>query len=508
MARRGLLVVELLAADELDLDLYVQEQELTRSLSLASVMGADEVAPEETPRELRAKLETIVEVIGERLAAEEPRLPYKRIATVESVEDGTISWESIPIPGELHWTFESGALEERLRDLRALIPPRHVLPQDPEQLREKVKDLCKLVFNYAGSFQFEDEDFQAALTEFESEHHLKRAEFDVYVPLDGLRGLTKGIEMDSTVPRSTHEDAAVRVDKIHLGPLEPEELSGLLTYSDRSGTGPGRATSLRWTHRLRLQGRADVKGAPVWEIAEQVLRALRLYKEGAPPIGAKYWFRHAPGWLEHRTGIMQIQGVSASSLRRAGHAGEFELTGEDVAPFRVLWTRLGPLLVGDPPDDLAVGIRHFEQSYEKARSEDQLLDCAVALESTVLRDMPPTTESISFRLRMRGAVLLSAFEDLGREHARDLLKEVYKKRSKTVHSGEELDSIEVGDREYAPSAFAAAARDLVRRCLLVYLLSREEGHDVEATNRWIDEAFLQADGPVDPSALADIQAPR
>src|SRR6266436_5573922 len=78
--------------------------------------------------------------------------------------------------------------------------------------------------------------------------------------------------------------------------------------------------------------------------------------------------------------------------------------------------------------DLSVGLRRFNQSYERRIPEDQIIDLTIALESTLLADRD---EELTYRLAVRGAALLA---DVGTpwepRKGRALLTTMYDVRSR------------------------------------------------------------------------------
>jgi hypothetical protein len=86
--------------------------------------------------------------------------------------------------------------------------------------------------------------------------------------------------------------------------------------------------------------------------------------------------------------------------------------------------------------DLSVGLRRFNQSYERNIPEDQIIDLTVALESTLLADRG---EELTYRLAVRGAALLA---NVGTpwelRKSRALLATMYDVRSRIVHGGQQL----------------------------------------------------------------------
>lgn len=86
--------------------------------------------------------------------------------------------------------------------------------------------------------------------------------------------------------------------------------------------------------------------------------------------------------------------------------------------------------------DLSVAIRRFNQSYTRRSSEDIVLDCITALESTLLAGIK---DELTYRLALLGAALLSPAINPAR--TRNELEALYNIRSSIVHSGVRIADI-------------------------------------------------------------------
>ena len=82
---------------------------------------------------------------------------------------------------------------------------------------------------------------------------------------------------------------------------------------------------------------------------------------------------------------------------------------------------------------LRIPMRRLNQAKRRQSLEDKALDLGVALESLFLHDNP-SPEQISLAFRLRGAWMLGKGAD-DRTQIYAKLKEIYKCRSKAIHSG-------------------------------------------------------------------------
>ncbi len=224
---------------------------------------------------------------------------------------------------------------------------------------------------------------------------------------------------------------------------------------------------------------------PVSEIG-RFLTALRLLKPGR--VGASAVFTHrvsrspAFGFGTWFMGDFEV-----------GTWGErYALKMAELPEVVALFDRIGS--VGDKR--LGISLRRFNQSYERERGDDQLIDLTIALESCLLTGPESKTE-LKNRFTLRGAALLRAAHKP--QETKRLLSLIYDERSKIVHSGKSLTDPGTEDRfekmsfdpPIHPLLFPDRAADLTRAILIEYLRRLDRGQGMDAINASLESDLLE-----------------
>lgn len=144
---------------------------------------------------------------------------------------------------------------------------------------------------------------------------------------------------------------------------------------------------------------------------------------------------------------------------------------------------------------LAVSLRRFNQSYERERGDDQLIDLVIALESCLLAELDSKTE-LKNRFVLRGAALLRASRKP--QETRQMLSLIYDTRSSIVHSGKSLRDPGTAERfikmpfdpPIHPLTFPNRAAELTRAILNEYLRLLDKGMSMKTINDGLDNDLL------------------
>jgi len=142
--------------------------------------------------------------------------------------------------------------------------------------------------------------------------------------------------------------------------------------------------------------------------------------------------------------------------------------------------------------ELALSLRRFNQSYERERLEDQIIDLTIALESSILFG---THEELSHRLAMRAAVLL--WGQVPSDDTFSLIRHVYKVRSKIVHAGmsvREQAAQRKKDGDLTPDQLVEALREVTSKVLLTYLANIAAKRSLEDINNSLDSMMRTPPG--------------
>jgi len=229
-----------------------------------------------------------------------------------------------------------------------------------------------------------------------------------------------------------------------------------------------------------------------------VMSAMRLLKGGDVGAPAIYQKRLEPVLWEGTRMCYSLNQVRQFS----SPFWAYELHETDIAPLQELVKALQQLRRaqsrGTSPlyGDLSVGLRRFNQSYERNIPEDQLIDLTVTLESTLLADHD---EELTYRLAVRGAALLA---DVGTpwepRKSRALLTTMYAVRSSIVHSGQQLSDQKVLNKirniGIQPKDFPQQCERIVRDILKTYVQRKANGQSVRQINQELETRIVDGLG--------------
>lgn len=190
----------------------------------------------------------------------------------------------------------------------------------------------------------------------------------------------------------------------------------------------------------------------IYSAEERLLRGLRLIKPGQVAIGAQVGRSSNPILGGSRTAV---PGPDPSWIH--SHRSNAYVIDSDIAQQLVdLW----PRLKGNPEDPvLSLALRRFEGSYDRATTEDRLIDHWIALEALFI---PDGMHELSFRASLRLAWFLAQTRE-ERSTLFDTAKNSYDLRSRVVHGRglkpkQDLQTI-TGETE-------SLLRRALRKCLL------------------------------------------
>lgn len=197
----------------------------------------------------------------------------------------------------------------------------------------------------------------------------------------------------------------------------------------------------------------------VRETFERLISALRIFQAGA--IGY-YTIQHSPkGWELHGG-----TSYDSSSYPNVYRGSSYELTQDRAGQFYKFWDEFKDIDVSKTKA-LNVAIRRFNYAYERERSDDRLIDHAIAFEALCL----PESNELSYRLSVRVACLLEQ-ESQKRQETFDVMKDAYRLRSKMVHGGE-VDTSKLAE-------ITSRTEEYLRRCIkrVLELLQRHSHNEI------------------------------
>jgi hypothetical protein len=206
-------------------------------------------------------------------------------------------------------------------------------------------------------------------------------------------------------------------------------------------------------------------------------------------------------WFEYRTGIPMISDHTSYNRSQRTTLKGGNNYGAD-AEFAEFWNNHRNLIRFDSEYTLSGALRRFNEMHLKHYPEDQILDCLIACESTLLRSGGVVKSSITSSLKLFASMLLDGRTRYSRSEIRDIFMELYRLRGEIVHENKTLDTIlSEGDFEEIPEEVdltIGLAREMLASILRAYMAEKlQNGRSVGATNQLINEAINEAPYPPD-----------
>lgn len=248
-------------------------------------------------------------------------------------------------------------------------------------------------------------------------------------PAPEVRGLI--ILEDFSSPRPFQLESNVQIH-----PISRDELIALGQTDTLTGQRFGENTPRTdwWVCEVRLPNpRGTAEGFNrMYDVSAFLALALRAFKPGGLSIG---------------TGTIQVVGafgrmgqIRGGRLERIaiGEPG-YSLSHAEILAFRRFWRKFKNIMEQDH-HYLQVPIRRLRAAGTRTQREDALVDYVVGLEALLGTEKEKT--EMSYRFRVRGAVLLAKYRSERRDHLK-LLDKLYNLRSRIVHgqtvSNDELE---------------------------------------------------------------------
>lgn len=162
------------------------------------------------------------------------------------------------------------------------------------------------------------------------------------------------------------------------------------------------------------------------------------------------------------------------------------LSTEDCTACKNVWQNLQRLSNFNDQGKLDVGIRKFNDIYDRKLLEDKIIDMSILLESTLLYGI---RDELRFRLRLRGANLLKSDRDPMKTY--NLLKEFYDLRCVIVHEGGRLSSsISVNNRQFSPDKFVTEMESVCREVLGAFIEKVAGRVSIDAVVKYLDDEAI------------------
>ncbi|QRY26062.1 hypothetical protein [Halobacterium sp. BOL4-2] len=400
------------------------------------------------------------------------------------------------------------------------------------RIEDSLRDFTGLVMDYAGSFEFTDAAFEAAYDNQFEPDYADRVEYEILVPLKGVRA-GSDISLGTSFRFDSQFDGPYHISDIAVTDISDTEWNGIATFDapfdasnnvqtpevvqDYSYSKVLRVTIERRRQNIReyiLENRGEdpdelraesvsvltvdnlsymIHDHLVRELVDTVERTFHHYKPRCDPgFGTGYIL--SPSWMSYRDISEDI--VDELYVERdAGH-GELVLENGQNG-FKTFWDKYASYFT-DQDTHYDKPLVRFEEMFHKRRNEDAILDCLIALEGTLLRGTQGS--SYTFRLGLRGSFLLDGSNQLAwnREKTREFLSGLYAIRGEIVHQDRSLEDAidEVNNSElenYNASSLAEEARVVFARIILRYIdHDINHGLSIDEVNQHMDQAALNA----------------
>ncbi len=237
---------------------------------------------------------------------------------------------------------------------------------------------------------------------------------------------------------------------------------------------------------FRLYGRAG-RGSEVAEPLADIgtaITALRLFKAG--DVGMAVAFQHGRERKQGRQPELMMINYTDWAARRPGYM--YELSAGEWSGLRAKMRLVRRAFDRARDHELDFGLRRFHQSFSRTREEDRIIDYAIVLESTLLKDVK---DELTYRLGLRAAALLAGRREP--QETQGWLAALYAVRSKVVHDGKQLRGDQDVERmlrrlddSLSPEEFPRRWEQIVRDVLNGYIAAVALGGSIKDTNEALE----------------------
>lgn len=383
---------------------------------------------------------------------------------------------------------------------------KHLIATFEMYLFEIVED----VINRGEKLEYDDEAF----TEAAKRHLINTSymgplgriseEYKVVFPLLNFALSGEALELDADVRIIDRFDREW-ISHIELSELTAQELAGIYTFEGSRKFRGSRTAFNDASHGLKISMNGSASASHDDQVRAAIISGLRLFKQESPEVHGGPGYRMRPGALSHRENISNVcVSMKPMSTRTGAQSRKrYELQSNERDEFSEFWRSYKDKLNTESDDNTSKSIRRFNEMYRKTNIEDRVVDCAIALEGTLLQDVSPGS-SITFRMMLRSGLLLDEAVRFDRKTVRELFKSIYAARGDIVHKNSQLEEViekndifelDIFDKDRdRPDDFVEVIRTLLARVLLRYIQKEvDEGKSVAEVNQEIDTAALNAE---------------
>lgn len=380
-------------------------------------------------------------------------------------------------------------------------------PNQEQLIRTFENDLISLssaIVSYTGELTWNEKEFEIATKEWLIDHSFLTStdyiskEFKSVSPLINLSSVDRKIELEPDLPIVNRYDKEW-VSHIEISELTPTEIASIYTFENARKIGEaGAHDEASYAIKIKMNGSPSATNDN--QVRAAVVTALRLLKPQEPAVHGDKLYRLLPGSLNYREGIIDVQSASpAMSTPLPPHSkNTYELDSHDKKDLENFWSTYNNILNIESGRNIAKSLRRYNEMHQKPNLEDQVVDCAIALEGTLLQDINPGS-SLTFRLMLRSGLLLDKIV-VDRKRTMDFFRALYRARGDIVHSNKQLEEIIddgqfdfLGENGSTPREIVKTSQYLLAYILRLYMKKEvEDGKSIAEVNQEMDTAALNA----------------
>lgn len=495
--------------------------------------------------DVRPLIKDSIQELINRLQTNEVQPPTQTFHRLDSSNFmGNTTEFDVAVPGRLLESDDvfndlyRGEFEESARFIYKHLPD----PPEEDGLSERQRissierelfEFTGIVLDYVGSVSFDERDFEVAFDEQFEPRFTDRAKSRFLLSLKNT-----SIDPNTTVDLKTEFQGSpdylgpYDIESLTIRSLDEQEETGIATFEapranvldsvrhlDASQPNPVVEIILRRRRPYRDIAREiddneispwrtfdfDITPADAypWQqltdvvryIATSIRRCLRLqYPMGT--VGFERCYHVMPGWEDYRGIASPVPFII--DFECPDSTTGTRITESRTSEINQLWsTYRRQFRPGDSKFDKPLS--RFERMFSRESVEDQLVDCAVGCETTLLKGGSPGGNQ--YRLGLRVAVLLGErnSQDWSAKRVAEFFRTLYHYRSLVVHEDEPLpdkpnskELIEVDGEEFIASTFLVLARELYADIIRSYLeISKEKNISINEVTEYIDRKIIK-----------------
>ncbi|WP_148258244.1 HEPN domain-containing protein [Halalkalicoccus jeotgali] len=381
------------------------------------------------------------------------------------------------------------------------------IDEDIDIYKHDLIQLTGLVAEAQGDLNFDQEVFNNVCDNVFKNITNSIRTFSVYCPIMNSQGDFESITLPldfnfKNVPER------YSINKSEIIPINDRHIAGYYTAAGRRSIP---RVDPNFEHLISHLLKIDILGKPGYNAYRQYVKALgRCLRLRRPEFGVVYMgpaFIQDHNILPHRFNIPQFSSISPSELS-VEHTYTTETYGlsawdrytineEEVEELERFINRYLKHLNAEYDTELSGTIRRYDKMFSNLYIEDKLVDCAIGLEGSLLRDIG-NTSSFTFRLKLRGNALLQSL-DVNRSDIQDFFKSLYYVRGEIVHNDRNIDNL-IGNIDYQPPTvsenslaidYSTFAKRVLADTIISYIdIDIDLGMGVTETNKMIDDELL------------------